>query len=286
MSNFQSLAVGAVSPTTFPKEGVFVHFAPSGITLYLNLMNPDEYEQRALKAAHPTKIGILNYGRTGFLMIDFGDNYMLNAPFDVGIEPPENIPDLEKVRNGGLILLLIVGVNALNGKIFGIRGITLSGHVSKQIEKLISRQISEPVEPTLNELAIAAAYRRYPDAKSMMRDAVMGKAGDEATLPSEHPPQGLPENDPIRKTPDQFVMHDWPETFGSVQYHESALLMIDKGLDIDQILSRFASGDFGTGQGQCGIIGEIYAGVYETEQGIIYVRSQGYVTDVCDWMER
>lgn len=177
VSGFQNIAVGDQCPHSFPGEGAVLKIDSSGITLFLNLSHPVEYERDALKSDHPARLGVLKHGRTGFLLADFGGQFCFDAPFDVGIQHPESIPDLSRAEIGWNVVLGVVGVDASSGRIFGIRVLTLSSHVSRVMARLIRRQSEEAVTLESNDKAILAAYRYYPSTQSMLKSAIMGKAG-------------------------------------------------------------------------------------------------------------
>ena len=86
-------AVGAKCPIRLQKGSV-LKFSRDGITLFVNIPKPDQYEKKAFMAGHPVKFSVTTFDRTGFLVADFGENFVMDAPFDAGLEWDYDIPDL------------------------------------------------------------------------------------------------------------------------------------------------------------------------------------------------
>ena len=177
-----SFAIGESFPYDLPHEGSFLMFGPSGPTVVFNIEAPDEYEKSALRAGHPTRIGLLQTGRLGWLLFNFGEGFVFDVPFDAGIEPPDCIVPFHEFHSVAAINksmpLLLLGVDSSTGKVFGIRLLTPSNRISSLFVKKVLEQALRPI--TLDQLreSVVDAYKRYPSVKAMIANAVgMDKAG-------------------------------------------------------------------------------------------------------------
>jgi len=173
-----ALAIGQRCPLDLPEGGV-IQLSSGGLTLFINIPDPDDFEKKAFKSGHPLRVGLATVGRTGFLLANFGDGFMTDLPFDAGLELPENRPQFEELTAQSRIQLLIVGVDGRTNRVFGLRLITLSPRVTAEVVKVLARQALVPVARNEHLAMVDQVYARYPNTKDLMRIALaMDKAGE------------------------------------------------------------------------------------------------------------
>lgn len=177
-------ALGAPLPRIYnwSCEGARISFAHSGPIVIFKIHEPDKYEKNAFRAAHPLKVGLFKTYGLGFLLFDFGEGLLFDAPFHTGIEHHEALAVFSEFRlvatRNTRIAMLLVGVDSSTGLVFSFRDITLSAHISSMFVKLVLEQAEQPIGLSQMIAKVEDAYERYPDIKTMFVNALgMDKAG-------------------------------------------------------------------------------------------------------------
>jgi len=173
------ISVGKSLPNPFPGEGPRLLMQKSGLSVVINIHNPDQYEVNALsKSSHPMKIGYASYDRLGILILDFTD-FSFDLPFDAGIENAVNIPDLTIKTEKERISILVISADSLRShKVIGIRGITMSPRVSRLVADKIAKQASSPISRNQYGALVEEMYRKFPTIKDIKKSAIaFDKAG-------------------------------------------------------------------------------------------------------------
>lgn len=153
----QGFAVGAKCPIRLP-EGPVLKFSQAGITMFINIRKPDAYEKKAFKAGHPVKFAVTTFDRTGLLVADFGENFVMDVPFDVGLEQDYDIPELTLTSPDSKVLLTLVAVDSRTNVIFGLRCISLSPSVSAAFAEVVEMQRSCKTSMVEHEANVRAAF--------------------------------------------------------------------------------------------------------------------------------
>ena len=107
----ECLAIGSQFPLELPGEGPLLRFRPSGVDILYAMPNPSAFERRAFKSGHAMKLGIAKSDRLGALILDFGEGFSAEVPFDAGIEKPENIPDFSGATGFSRLPVVLVGID-------------------------------------------------------------------------------------------------------------------------------------------------------------------------------
>lgn len=156
----QGFAVGAKCPINLP-EGPVLKFSQVGITMFVSIQKPDRYEKKAFKAGHPVKFAVTTYDRMGFLVADFGENFVMDIPFDAGLEQEHDIPDLALTSPESRVLLTLVAVDSKTNVVFGLRRISLSPSVSATLANVVEMQRSCKTSMVEHEANVRAAFAAY-----------------------------------------------------------------------------------------------------------------------------
>lgn len=162
-------AVGAKCPIRLP-EGPVLKFSQAGITMFVSIPKPDRYEKKAFKAGHPVKFDVSTVDRMGFLVADFGENFVLDAPFDVGLEQDYDIPELALTSPDSKVLLTLVAVDSKTNVVFGLRCISLSPSVSAAFANVVEMQRSSKIAMAEHEANIRRAYAAHSSPEALMGD--------------------------------------------------------------------------------------------------------------------
>ncbi|MFZ4504705.1 MAG: hypothetical protein ACOYM1_12230 [Methylovulum sp.] len=179
--DLQHFSVGMSSPISFPGEGPRLLMQKCGLTVLLNINNPDCYEINALaNSSHQMKIGYTPCDRLGILILDF-KGFTFDLPFDAGIESHENIPDLTIKSEQSCVSLSIVSADSANfNKVIGIRHITMSPRVSRLVAEKIQKQAANPISIGTYDALVDQTYRKYPTTKHLIKIALaFDKAGQD-----------------------------------------------------------------------------------------------------------
>lgn len=180
-NDFTLICVGKPLPNPFPEEGPKLLMQQSGLSIILNINDPDDYEKNALSSSsYPIKIGYASHDRLGILLLDF-KGFSFDLPFDAGIENPESIPDLTIKSNQDRILLSIISADsARSHKVIGIRHITMSPRVSRLVSEKIAKQAASPISVSAYSSLVDQIYRKFPTTKDILKSALaMDKAGND-----------------------------------------------------------------------------------------------------------
>lgn len=175
-----NISIGKTIPLPINDEGPRFVINDSGITIICAINNPDSYEIDSFKSRRKTKIGALSYGRLGFIIVDFGEGFEFDVPFDIGRISNEYVPNLELWgESRKRIAITLIGCNHSNqNKVFGIRLLTASLSVSETILKILISQIKKaPIDEKEHSSLIEDAYRKYPLQKNMVEVSVIDLAG-------------------------------------------------------------------------------------------------------------
>lgn len=164
-------AVGTKCPISLP-EGASLQFSQSGITMFVSIPKPDYYEKKAFKAGHPVKFGVTTFNRMGFLVADFGEGFVMDMPFDAGLEKDQDIPDLTLTSPESKVLLTLVAVDRKTNVVFGLRCITLSPSVSATLAYVVEMQRSCKTTMAEHEANICTAYAAFPSPENLLAHPV------------------------------------------------------------------------------------------------------------------
>lgn len=114
------------------------------------------------------RIDIGKYDRIGFFVIDFGNGFSIDAPFDAGIEDDGHIPTFEWFANGAPCSLALIGVDPCKGnRIFGRCDVALSPLVSDHLKNQIKIQMRTRVSPDFSFSVVNKMYEQYQHTAAM-----------------------------------------------------------------------------------------------------------------------
>jgi hypothetical protein len=196
------LALGQPYPREFHGDGPRVAFHPYGLEILFALAEPDAYEIGSFKSGRETKIGFAKWDRLGVLLVDFGEGFSFDVPFDAGIERPENVPALDITNDLARVPFTFIGVDPANGnRIFGMRYITASPRVSRLLVKTVNAQLAVPVDPRTYASRVAELYARFPTSKCLVKIALAyDKAGSDQAVHATPPDAAnIDDNPPLAR---------------------------------------------------------------------------------------
>jgi hypothetical protein len=275
--NLVIAGLGQRYPLEFHGDGPRVVFHPSGLEILFAMSKPNEYEIGSFKAARETKIGFAKWDRLGILLIDFGEGFSVEVPFDAGIEKPDDVPCLDITSDFARVSFTFIAVDPANdNKIFGMRYITASPRVSRLLVKVVKAQLSAPVDTRTYTSRMAELYARYPTPKSLEKIAL---AYDKAGIDDVGDKQAT--IDPLQ----------WPREWGLPELLNSgAALIATSGHSLSYFLNRVLAGDYGNAGGNQGALrsrSERFSAVFEVADGTLYfsINERGR-TIVCSYMDR
>lgn len=257
-------AVGAKCPIRLP-EGPVLKFSQAGITMFVSIPKPDRYEKKAFKAGHPVKFAVTTFERMGFLVADFGENFVMDVPFDVGLEQDYDIPEFALTSPDSKVLLTLVAVDSKTNVVFGLRCISLSPSVSAAFADVVKMQRSSKIAMAEHEANILSAYVAYPSPESLV-----GHVGTEEIMNST----------------------TWPTNWGTPEVLPCAAEMLERnGVTLDTYLQRILAGDYGVsdrGNGhinQLRTTGQRFTSTFEMpDKTLLYISVNEFGrTIVCDW---
>jgi len=257
-------AVGAKCPILLP-EGPVLKFSQAGITMFVSIPKPDRYEKKAFKAGHPVKFAVTTVDRMGFLVADFGENFVMDVPFDVGLEQDYDIPELALTSPDSKVLLTLVAVDSKTKMVFGLRCISLSPSVSAAFANIVEMQRSSKIAMAEHEANIRRAYAAHSSP-----EALMGHVGTKEMMNST----------------------TWPTNWGIPEVLPCAAEMLERNdVTLDTYLQRILAGDYGLsdrGNGhinQLRTTGQRFTSTFEMpDKTLLYISVNEFGrTIVCDW---
>lgn len=169
-------------PTIQQDERASITFGPGCLTVAFRLKEPGGFEKMVFGAGHPLKIGLFKNDGIGFLMFDFGETFIVDAPFHGGAENPENLESFFEfvIRSprSQTMSLLLVGVDSSKEDVIGTRLVTLSKRVSASFVRMVLEQAMRPISLDKLTAGIECTYRDYRSILDMKKNALaMDKAG-------------------------------------------------------------------------------------------------------------
>lgn len=153
-----------------PVEGTCFNFDASGPTLTIQFDTPTEHEIAAIRRG-PAEFHLIRTGPLLFFLCRFGDLEWMDAPYSMQLVPAHSrgLPTLDSPHSRFALAVTIVDARA--GGQRGARFVTLSPLFSAMLRREALRQLAEPLTRPQYDSAQQAAYRRYPTARAMARDA-------------------------------------------------------------------------------------------------------------------
>lgn len=160
---------------SFGGDGARLSIGPKGLTLFIRLSAPTEYEVADIRRGK-LEVGVVSIGATGILITRFGaatdmprvravPSLVFDAPFHIGLLPPDRryLPEREGNLSFGLTIIILDEL----GRQHGGRQVGMALPLAAAIERVVERQVVEAARPgwtkRVHDAEVEQFYARYPD---------------------------------------------------------------------------------------------------------------------------
>lgn len=156
-SDMTKLVVGEKFPSSTPaSDGAYYEFDNSGHALKIFAADLSAHEIKAIRKGRAI-FGVYEKDGILFLLSKFGDMDWMDAPYHAGLYDINRRPEIVELTENSRAFLQVFLVDTQDGKLKGMRGMTLGRMTTQKIYQIAERQLQAGISQSEYQSSVSRA---------------------------------------------------------------------------------------------------------------------------------